>query len=794
MTKFKEFVDRNRKDVYLLLRDYVQLNKSLLVRSEFWKVYEKSSNTSKGNQLKDEDFAKTMRNVEVACIKSPWIYLSIRENSGSWKYVRIFIDEVAVEEIGVSQFLFFQEQIVTDSFKDEDWNLEVDLRPFNRGFPKLKEVKSIGKGVEFLNRHLSMLMFSENNKGYQRLFEFLRVHKYKEQQLMLNDRINSVEELQEALRKAESFLNEQPKNHTYPDVMRPLQELGFEPGWGRTVERISENVELLIDILEAADPENLQRFLGRIPMIFKLVIITPHGYFGQSNVLGLPDTGGQVVYILDQVRALEKEINREIYEQGLTIRPEILIVTRLIPNAGETTCNQKTEKIAGTENVRILRIPFRNRAGNVIQDWISRFHIWSYLEQFAVEAEKEILAELEGKPDVIIGNYSDGNLVATLMSQRLGVTQCNIAHALEKTKYLFSDLYWKNNDSKYHFSIQFTADLISMNSADFIITSTYQEIAGNAEEIGQYESYQSFTMPDLYRVLNGIDIFDPKFNIVSPGSDPDIFFPYTDKRRRITEFHDEINSLIFGDETLEIRGKLKEPEKPILFAMSRLDRVKNITGFLRWYCQDQTIREIANILVIGGKTDSGQTHDDEEKQQIEEMHHLFDKYNLSDTVRWAGLHLEKQFSGEVYRFIADRKGVFVQPATFEAFGLTVIEAMISGLPTFATRYGGPLEIIEHGTSGFHIDPNNGEQTMQIIVDFLKGSKDDPGMWKKISQAGIERVESKYTWENYAHRLMRLSRIYGFWKYVSNLEREETQRYLGMFYRLMYRRLAGTVPA
>lgn len=56
--------------------------------------------------------------------------------------------------------------------------------------------------------------------------------------------------------------------------------------------------------------------------------------------------------------------------------------------------------------------------------------------------------------------------------------QCNIAHALEKTKYPDSDLYWKKYDEKYHFSCQFTADLIAMNNADFIITSTYQEIAG----------------------------------------------------------------------------------------------------------------------------------------------------------------------------------------------------------------------------------------------------------------------------------------------------------------------------
>jgi sucrose synthase len=56
--------------------------------------------------------------------------------------------------------------------------------------------------------------------------------------------------------------------------------------------------------------------------------------------------------------------------------------------------------------------------------------------------------------------------------------QCNIAHTLEKTKYPDSDIYWKDFEEKYHFSCQFTADLIAMNHADFIITSTYQEIAG----------------------------------------------------------------------------------------------------------------------------------------------------------------------------------------------------------------------------------------------------------------------------------------------------------------------------
>jgi hypothetical protein len=46
--------------------------------------------------------------------------------------------------------------------------------------------------------------------------------------------------------------------------------------------------------VQAPDADCLERFLGRLPLVMNVVIMSPHGYFGQSNVLGLPDTGGQV--------------------------------------------------------------------------------------------------------------------------------------------------------------------------------------------------------------------------------------------------------------------------------------------------------------------------------------------------------------------------------------------------------------------------------------------------------------------------------------------------------------------
>ena len=778
----------NRQQLYLLLRRYQAKNKPFLLRSDLWDEFNALCEEDPNQTLCNSELSKMIYMAQEAAIESPWFYLVLRPRIGRWLYYRIHVEALGIDQVSVSEFLSFKERIVRGH--SEEWTLEIDLEPFNREFPKLKESRSIGRGVEFLNRRLSSQLFQELGSGVRSLLDFLSAHQYQGAQLMLNDRIDSISGLRVAIRRADDVLDTLAPQSPWQEFEHMLQNLGFERGWGNTAERVRETLSLLSDILEAPDPGILERFLARIPMIFNMAILSPHGYFGQSNVLGLPDTGGQVVYILDQVRALEKEMKARLAEQGLDIEPQILVVTRLIPEAGQTTCDQRVEHIVGTDYARILRVPFRNPDGDIVPHWISRFEIWPYLEQFSNDVENEILAELGNRPDLIVGNYSDGNLVATLLSQRLHITQCNIAHALEKAKYLYSDLYWKDNEEHYHFSCQFTADLIAMNSADFIITSTYQEIAGKADSVGQYESYQSYTMPGMYRVVNGIDVFDPKFNIVSPGADANIYFPFKDEPRRLRMLEKDIEALVYGPGREDARGELASRDKPLLFTMARLDRIKNITGVVEWFGANPRLRDHANLVIIAGHVNPDECKDTEEREQCEHMHQLFEQYQLDDQVRWLGVLLEKNVAGEFYRYIADRRGAFVQPALFEAFGLTVIEAMSSGLPTFATRYGGPLEIIEHGKNGFHIDPNHGEQSATIMADFFEKSQQDPHYWTTISDHALARVRARYTWDLYAERMMTLSRIYGFWKYVTNLERQETRRYLEMLYGLQFKVLAG----
>jgi sucrose synthase len=780
-------VSERRSQAHRILHHLIGLGRAFLLQSDLRDavVYLRRQDAS----IADSALIQALLQCQEAAIDAAWVYLALRLRIARRYYLRIHLETMHLNQVSVSEYLAFKEHLATGD-QEDPFTLEIDMAPFDRSREKLLKETSIGRGVEFLNRNLANRLFEAISHGDQRLLHFLQRQSSNGRRLLLNDTINSIVELRSALRQALIPLRRRPPQTPADELIGDLRALGFEPGWGKDAGRIRNTMGLLLDMLEEPSPDSLEQFLSRVPMISSIAILSPQGWFGQSRVLGRPDTGGQVVYILDQVRALEREMHERLAEQGIALEPRVMVVTRLIPQAEGSMSNQRLEPIAGTRNAVILRVPFRNDAGEIIPHWISRFRIWPYLERYALDAEREILAQIGDRPDLIIGNNSDGNLVASLIAQRLDVCQCNIAHALEKSKNLLSDLYWRHNEERYHFSAQFTADLIAMNNADFIITSTYQEIAGTKDSVGQYESYAHFTMPGLYRVVAGIDVYDPKFNIVSPGANEDIYFSYADSERRLLHLKPEIDDLIFGDEHPGIaRGLLADQDKPLLFTMAKLERIKNVPGLVDWYGRSPELREQANLLVVAGHIDPGSADNDEEREQIDSLHHLFDLHGLHGQVRWLGLHLERQIAGEMYRMLADRRGAFVQPALFEAFGLTVIEAMSSGLPTFATRYGGPLEIIQDGVSGFHIDPTHGLEAAERMAAFFRRCAQEPSYWNELSEAAQARIDECYTWRLYSERMMTLSRIYSFWKYFNDAERAETKRYLEMFYRLQYRPLA-----
>ncbi|KAJ9540913.1 hypothetical protein OSB04_027419, partial [Centaurea solstitialis] len=712
-----------------------------------------------------------------AAVVPPYVAFAIRPNPGFWEFVKVNSNDLSVDGITATDYLKFKEAIVDETWANDENALEVDFGAMNINMPTMSLSSSIGNGVNYASKFITSKLYAQSG-SQQLLVDYLLSLSHLGEKLMINDTLNTISKLQSALIVALAALSSLPSDTPYESFELRFKEWGFEKGWGDNAERVRETVRFLLEVLQAPDPVNLEKFFSRVPNIFNVVLFSIHGYFGQSNVLGLPDTGGQVVYVLDQVVALEEELLLRIKQQGLNYKPQILVVTRLLPEAKGTKCNQVLEPVLNTKHSQILRVPFRTEKG-ILRKW---------------DASEKIIEMMEGKPDLIIGNYTDGNLVASLMANKLGTTLATIAHALEKTKYEDSDMNWKQLDPKYHFSCQFTADMIAMNSADFIITSTFQEIAGSKDRPGQYESHTAFTLPGLYRVVSGIDVFDPKFNIASPGADQTVYFPYTETQKRFTSFRPAIEELLFNQtDNNEHIGYLEDKNKPIIFSMARLDTVKNITGLTEWFGENKRLRSLVNLVIVAGFFDPSKSKDREEMAEIKKMHLLIEKYQLKGQIRWIAAQTDRNRNSELYRFIADSKGAFVQPALYEAFGLTVIEAMNCGLPTFATNQGGPAEIIVDGVSGFQIDPNNGDESSNKIADFFQKCKEDDEYWNRISEGGLKRIYECYTWKIYANKVLNMGNIYTFWKQLNKEQKQLKQRYIQLFYNLHYKSMVRTVP-
>lgn len=761
--------------------------KKYLLRNDIWLQWLQwcADNEKNADFAENSAIGRFLARVPEMLFPDSIVLILHRYTMARYRIYRLSAGRDHMEEISVNRYLDYKDAYVLGNPAAANRDaLELDFLPFYDYAPTIRNVRNVGNGISFLNKYMASSLFQKADEWGKKLFEFLRIHRINGQQLLVSpDILEGIDDFLSALEETIDELAGQDPQTPYEQLKPQLKSRGFEPGWGHQAGRIRHTMELLHALFHEPRSADLEAFISRVPMISKVAILSPHGWFAQENVLGKPDTGGQVIYILDQVRALEAHLVREFELAGIDVSPRVVVVTRLIPNAGNTTCNQPREDIVGTRHAYILRIPFYDSQGHLLSDWVSRFRIWPYLDRFARDCERELLAEFQGRPDLIIGNYSDGNLVATLLSDRMDVIQCTIAHALEKTKYLFSDLYWRDMEDDYHFSCQFTADLLSMNKSDFIITSTYQEIAGTETRFGQYESYQFYTMPGLYQVVNGINLFNPKFNVVPPGVDEANYYPYYETEHRSTSRRNYWEKRLFTDEAPDIHGYLRDPEKPPIFTMARLDRIKNITGLAEAFGMHPELRNHCNLVMAAGTIRPEESDDAEEQNEIRRMYEIIDTYDLHGHIRWLP-SVAKPDTGEVYRIIADRRGMFVQPALFEAFGLTVLEAMQCGLPTFGPMFGGPSEIIADKESGYLMNTSQPELMADVIWGFVSECRKDPGKWERVSGKGMARVKEKYTWKRYSEKLFSLTKLYGFWRYTeSQAGMIRLDRYCDLLYHL-----------
>lgn len=87
----------------------------------------------------------------------------------------------------------------------------------------------------------------------------------------------------------------------------------------------------------------------------------------------------------------------------------------------------------------------------------------------------------------------------------------------------------------------------------------------------------------------------------------------------------------------------------------------------------------------------------------------------------------------------------------EAFGITIAEAMACGKPVIASHIGGIPEVVgNEGTAGLLVTPGDA-QSIVAAITYLSGL---PDKGKKMGENARLRIESRYTWQHSAQRLLR----------------------------------------
>lgn len=80
----------------------------------------------------------------------------------------------------------------------------------------------------------------------------------------------------------------------------------------------------------------------------------------------------------------------------------------------------------------------------------------------------------------------------------------------------------------------------------------------------------------------------------------------------------------------------------------------------------------------------------------------------------------------------------IVPSRWEGFGLVAVEAMRAGVAVIASRVGGLQEIVDHGTTGFLVEPDDPKAIANIVQSV------DRETLKRMGAAGRQRFLEHYT--------------------------------------------------
>ena len=199
----------------------------------------------------------------------------------------------------------------------------------------------------------------------------------------------------------------------------------------------------------------------------------------------------------------------------------------------------------------------------------------------------------------------------------------------------------------------------------------------------------------------------------------------------------------------DVRAFLHEPDRPLLVAMARPDERKNLEMLVRVYGESPQLQRLANLVLVMGSREDIRTLPAGQRTVLANVLTLIDVYNLYGKVAYPKQHAPEEVP-DLYRMVTRTRGLFVNVAMTEPFGLTLLEAAASGAPVVATNDGGPSDIIANCRNGILVDPFDAKAIERALLHGLI----EPGQWETWSAAGLANVREHYSWARHVERYLR----------------------------------------
>ncbi|PZX16225.1 sucrose-phosphate synthase [Palleronia aestuarii] len=311
----------------------------------------------------------------------------------------------------------------------------------------------------------------------------------------------------------------------------------------------------------------------------------------------------------------------------------------------------------------------------------------------------DLLGGMTRRPDVIHAHFSDAARLALAAKERFGIPFCYTPHSLGIDKRDAGKPGAALDD-------RIGAERLAITEADAIIGSSRDETERQV-------------------VAYGLDAAG-RTHCVPPG----ISLPP-----------------LAGTESARalIRPFLRDLRRPIVLAVARPVAKKNLPGLVEAFARHDALRARANLVILAGQRDDPGSGNPEQRETIRALLDGIDRHDLWGRVALPRRHRPGDVPG-LYALAAESGGVFVNPAFFEPFGLTLVEAASFGLPVVATRHGGPAEIVAEIGHGRLVDPRDPMEIGSACHDLIS----DRDAAREARSAARSR-SGRYSWSAWAAR-------------------------------------------